>query len=124
MTNGEFFYYTKLNGCTVLHCAVQKNAPIAFIQKLIRSGADPNSRDNLMLNSPLHYAVRDRASAGIVKLLLESGAAVDAEGMVSLFILALMNSSVGELIKSCSKRETMDTLFKTKTLTNDHVVVC
>lgn len=61
----------KLNGWTVLHEAVAKNAPIRIVERLIVQGdLDVNTQDVQLLNTPLHYAAIHNVSPSLVQLLL------------------------------------------------------
>lgn len=72
-----------MNGCTVLHLAVQKNAPVELIEGIVNGGIDVNATDAVTLNTPLHYAVRDGASPEIVATLIRLGADVSKLAIVS-----------------------------------------
>ena len=82
--DGVGLKYVKLNGWTVLHCALQRDAPLVIVQKILRSGIDPNSPDALLKNSPLHHAAVNNASPEVVQALISAGAEVNRFAIVSV----------------------------------------
>jgi ankyrin repeat protein len=66
------------DGTTPLMHAILADPPsLQMIEYLLEQGADVNAADSGERWTPLHFAARDQ-NAAIVKLLLASGAAVDA----------------------------------------------
>ena len=65
------------HGETALHKVVQFNN-VKFTQILLKEGANPNIRDSIRGNTPLHYAVALRNST-LISLLMSYGADMDVE---------------------------------------------
>ena len=57
---------------TILHEAVNRNAPLSFVKKLITHGLNPNEK-NAIDRTPLHYAVQGSISKDLLSLLLDVG---------------------------------------------------
>ncbi|XP_036359245.1 B-cell lymphoma 3 protein [Octopus sinensis] len=64
-------------GLTPLHTSVQKQN-IEMVRKLLKAGADPDSKDYKSGRTPLFFAVENK-NEDIIKLLLENKASIDIQ---------------------------------------------
>lgn len=62
----------------LMNAIIAEYADIKIVKMLIGNGADVNAKDTVQCWTPLHFAVRE-GHFDIVKLLLESGAVIDAQ---------------------------------------------
>ena len=63
----------KSDGMSPLHLAVKKNLK-KFIEKLLEHKANPNLKNKLYQQTPLHIAVKNKNEIDIIKMLLKYGA--------------------------------------------------
>lgn len=67
---------------SVLHVAVENNAPVEVVQMILAKGMDPNVVDTLFTQSPLHIVMKvldERNAFQMMKALVEANANVNAK---------------------------------------------
>jgi hypothetical protein len=70
---------------SVLHVAVENNAPVEVVKLMLEQGVDPNVRDTLFNQTPLHVMMKvmdEDDTFELLKLLVGCGADVNAEAKV------------------------------------------
>jgi hypothetical protein len=71
---------------SVLHVAVENNAPVDIVERLLAKGLSVNVHDSLFNQTPLHILMKvlnEENSYAVLSCLLEAGADVNARAKVS-----------------------------------------
>ena len=102
MDQGRGLAFCKVDGSTVLHCAVRKKAPAGVLERLLSLGADPNTPSLSLRSTPLHECVRANAAPESLRLLVRAGGDVQRtshDGVTALMWAGDQNASV-ELLQA------------------------
>jgi len=71
--------FRRSDGRGILHCFIEKNAPLRLAEKVLQAGADPNMPDKWAGNTPVHYAAKSNTSPNLLRLLFQYGGDVNRE---------------------------------------------